>query len=393
MIKKKIDLFTFPVLFVLLLPFFKPALIGNYGTLNSIFLLWKIISIIIIVYVSRSSYYFTKNDIYIGSLILFFIIYLFNNFVNKCNVIELINTFVSILTLILFIRFLVQKKQYYLLLKVLAFISLIICFLQFVSIFVINIQHFLINDNTVPTYLLGPDNYSAFFMIPMITIILFYDTTKTNGKVSKLGWSVLIIYTLTNIYMKSMTAAAVGAIYIILILIYKKNMKFLEYLSLKNLLLVFMLLLILIIVFDIQNIFSMLLENFLGKGTTLNSRTIIWDLSLEQIKNNIFFGCGDFSNYDLFQNYVLYGTTHAHNMLLELLLRTGLIGTICYLHFLYYTIERKFKQLCASSGYILVIGMVAFIVLSFMDFYINIPMFYCLIILIYYQENILKKSN
>jgi len=76
------------------------------------------------------------------------------------------------------------------------------------------------------------------------------------------------------------------------------------------------------------------------KGLSLSSRTFIWGDALNIIKENLFFGRGSFTNAEI-SSYILYGTTHAHNIILELLMRTGIIGTVAYLIFMLYPLKPR----------------------------------------------------
>ena len=70
-------------------------------------------------------------------------------------------------------------------------------------------------------------------------------------------------------------------------------------------------------------------------GQTIQNRILIWELSLDQLKDSILFGHGFLSYMHIIKGMPgAYFTTHAHNIILEPLLSFGIIGTITLLVFL-----------------------------------------------------------
>ena len=127
--------------------------------------------------------------------------------------------------------------------------------------------------------------------------------------------------------------------------------------------------------FQIQQMLAELLTS-LSKGVTLNSRTYIWDHALYLIKERPFFGHGTFTDEQLYEQYVLYGTSHAHNLLLELLLCAGVVGTVGYLVFLLGFASSKGKAGRNKASIVLIVGLLGQLLLFFMDYYPNITVFY-----------------
>ena len=68
---------------------------------------------------------------------------------------------------------------------------------------------------------------------------------------------------------------------------------------------------------------------------------------------------------------------HAHNLILDLLLKSGIIGTISYLYFYLGFLSKYFRKALKSSGFILVITLIGYFVLSMMDDYPFMPYIYC----------------
>ena len=106
---------------------------------------------------------------------------------------------------------------------------------------------------------------------------------------------------------------------------------------------------------------------------------------MDLIKQKPLLGWGNLSNEQIL-NYALYGTEHAHNIILEILLRTGGIGLISYIWFAI-SPSKKLKKVLKSKAYYLLATQVCFWGLSIMDCYPLIQIQYCMMGLLYcWQE-------
>lgn len=75
--------------------------------------------------------------------------------------------------------------------------------------------------------------------------------------------------------------------------------------------------------------FEKFLPRILQADGTFDNRVMIWDLTIESIKQTPWFGRGFFTYYKIsLGNPAAYQTTHAHNIFLESLLSFGIIGSI-----------------------------------------------------------------
>ena len=77
-----------------------------------------------------------------------------------------------------------------------------------------------------------------------------------------------------------------------------------------------------IVFFRIQNVFSFIIVNLLGKDLTFTGRTKDWDMALELIPSKIFFGHG---MMDQSTEKSILGDVFCHNGVLEQLFRGGII--------------------------------------------------------------------
>lgn len=154
---------------------------------------------------------------------------------------------------------------------------------------------------------------------------------------------------------------------------------------------------ILIYVFDFQNIFyAFLTSNLLAKGgeyygITLNSRTIIWKYAINLIEKRPLLGYGVLSD-EAIKNYALYGTDHCHNIFIEILFRTGIIGCVCYFYYLFKPFKSMMIKKEDKEFQILLIVMIALLVIGFMDYYPMLSYIYLFYAIVYSEKNFREKK-
>ena len=362
-------------LILILIPIFKPVGITIIDNINKIFQVWKIASICIMsIYIFKNR----KNNKYEYSipLVIFWVIYIITSFIYKGDYVDIINNGVTSILLICFIKEEFNKEKKYIL-KSLKYIFMLYLTLQLYSMIKINIS----KNYDKFIYFLGEDNYSAFSIIPMITIVLFIQYLEKE-QISIVSLFFIGILTMLYMFVKSYTASLALIILLLFILLLKFNINVLKYFSIRKTYILLIILLIMILLFNIQDLFSTIL-NDIEKGITLNSRTIIWNNAIELIKQKPLFGYGSLSEEKI-NDYYLYGATHAHNIILELLLRTGIIGTFNYLMFIDKSVKNIYKRGKTSKEVsILILGVISYLILSFMDFYPILQYQYCLYAILY----------
>lgn len=381
-------------LILLLIPIFKPIGLTYYTSINNIFQILKIISLFIMIFsiIKDIKGNEKKKYFYIIYLGVFWIIYIINSFIYRGNYLDILNNAITSVVLLIFIKkeFDYDKGNLF---KAFKFIFNSYLILHILSVGIINTIHIGIFDSeSGTTYFLGKDNYSAFITIPMVTISLFINYVEKR----EISWNyVIMLFILTLCYAltQSYTALLALSCFSVFIILLKFKVNLLKYISIRKTIILVIVLLFLISIFNIQNVFEYFLNN-IGKGITLNSRTIIWKDAIELIKEKPLLGYGDLS-IDKINDYYLYGASHAHNFVLELLLRTGIIGTICYMLFLDKSVKYIYKREKTDMKIsILILGVISYILISFMDFYPILQYQYCLFGILYcYSEKVNKEEK
>lgn len=366
----------------LFIPFFKPVSLIIYSRINSFFLIWKFVSLaigLIIIYNEYKGKIITyKKDLWFNGLFLFFLIYLINCFSISKEFLTIVSNFLTIFELLILLSNRSNIKKNKNMIIAIDFIFSLLLLLQILSVLYIKSGHILFevieNDYT---YFLGTDNYSAFATIPMLGVVLFaeYNNFTVFSKLKRIFFCLGLC--VTYVYTGAVTAALVTFFVVFVYVISKYNKVLLTYFTIKRVILLSFIILFLIMAFDIQNYFLWLLKlvGKSAKATTLNSRTIIWSRAFNLIKHNFLFGIGELTEQQI-NNYVLYGMGHAHNIFLDLMIKTGLVGTIGFLFFYSGILAKYSKVALKNSGFILVITIIAYFILSMMDDYPFMPYIY-----------------
>ena len=384
----------------LLIPFFKPVGLATISSFNSSMQIWKVVSIVLllIVYSPRgiNRRLIRKNKGIIG-FVIFGIIYLANCIRFGNNYSNILNNLITDCVLMYLIIFtsVIRKKKIDAFMSALNYLFIFWIIVHSLSIFAVRAGVLHLSDGSSGDYcyIFGTDNYSAFAMIPMIVVscyIMRLKNIKRNYVIKSISLCALV--TVGYIYVRSISAATACILLLVFQVFSGQWKKILKHITVNKTLLFLTIILFLIIRFDIQNYFLHFIAEVLGKGekaTTLNSRTIIWSMAIDLIKSKPLLGYGAFSQ-EMIDDYILYGIDHTHNLLLELLIRTGFVGTIAYFGFLIMPLKKNYKKLLRSKSNILVCGMIIFLVLSFMDVYPLMQYQYVLFALLYCWENIEK---
>lgn len=384
----KIDILTV-VSIIIIIPLIKPVgLTYNNHVINYILQFWKLLSVLLIISIiikntsslSRSS---IGNKILkrgLVGLFVFELIYLFNTIIRGVDFFDLLNNCITCQLLLVYIGLMSRKGNRKSLNKSIDYVFSFYLICQ-ASSMILERVHFVwlkAYDGT-PTYFFGPDNYSAFMIIPMLGVLLFLGC-EDKGRIRFRRKDIILLLVLTICYIWTGSVTAACSLLILcfaLFMIYLNKITSKAY-SIVGLIVLFIIAFLLIMGLDIQTLFLGFLK-IIGKGEdgiSLNSRTFIWESAIRIIKEHFLLGIGELSECEV-SNFALYGTGHAHNIILELMLRTGIVGLISYLFYMLYPFIRYRRFFLCSKNSILLISIFVYLILSFMDFYplIQAPVF------------------
>ena len=382
--------FNSMALFLILVPLFKPAGLGQIPVLNLLFQLGKAASLVIILILllgNLRKYRFNMLEL---SIAIFWVSYAIGCYQSESGYDTVLNYSMTSLALLMLFKIEASSGQIRDLLNVLWWIFTPLLLLQAASLVVVSQGVILFPSDYTHMYLFGEDNYSAFMVLPMMTMVLYSDSVN-DGKgqwkhrITMLAFlSVLIAY----VYVQSV-AASLGFLLMGLCYVGKDKLgTFVHCLTPKRIAIVFLALLMLVLVFHVQDFIGQIVSSFLDKNIfTLNSRTTIWSQAEGLIASKPLFGWGD----GLTEAMIWGG--HAHNALLQLLTACGVVGTCSFFLYVGLAYIDAGRALVCGPGSILVGALAAMAVLSFFDFYIGISALFCLIAFVAVVPGALETEN
>lgn len=332
--KKKINISK--ILFaILLIPYLEPLLFKEeqFEIFDTIYTYMKIVCLAIIIYCFVRYNYpkikITKCSMLILVLELFTF---FTTIYNNGDIVKFCGPAVSIIALTLLTEtfFRILKLDYFRIIRNELFILTIINI-----IFQIKFPYGILPEINF----LGIDNRLVFFYIPLIVFSGIYDYYNEN-KISKFTLVTMIITLWSTIRLWAV-GGFLGLILISGIILLNKFAKMLKKLSLKKLIILIILINILVVFLQIQKYFEFLIVDVLHKDLTLTGRTYLWDWAIESIKQKTLIGFGIQSDEYLLNIY--YWVAHPHNMFLNYLTTTGIIGFCLYMMILFVTARESGK--------------------------------------------------
>ena len=374
------------IIFIVLLTYLKPFNVSLIPMLNALYSIAKIIAtFVLLLYIVKENISLTKASKWCLAFLGCWTIAILINGNMKNN----IQTLLSILGM-LFLFNVMRKKTngINIILKYLSYISKIYILLQFYTIVV---GHPVLANARVSfdKYFLGSDNYSAFILIPLSGFILS-ERLINERKIKIWDYFFFIIAFLCLLIPRSWAGIfAYGAFMVLLF--FRKSDFLKKIVNVRSVFIIIILLLLLVIGFNFQTHFEKILNVFGKVG--MNSREIIWPKAISAIMQKPILGYGMLTDAQI-SSYILYGTTHTHNIILEFLMDSGIIGS--FFAFMWFqssvTVKKRLLKNDVITG--LLYCIVAYLLCATLDFYIALIYFWVLIMLfdsikntIYEREN------
>lgn len=179
-------------------------------------------------------------------------------------------------------------------------------------------------------WFLGYRNIQSWTLLPVATLLIIRALWKF-GKLDRWTYSDLTVIFLTLILIKSATSWIGTFVYLVVAgiawICYKKHKMMPKIINLFDGLLITGVFFVGIILCKLQFVFEPIIVNVLHKDITFTGRTVIWDMTVEYVKEHWLTGAGyltitDFRN--LFPDNV-YSYAHPHNYVLSLMVQGGII--------------------------------------------------------------------
>lgn len=248
------------------------------------------------------------------------------------GVLDIVNNF-RIINIVLLINICIKKYPKALLSSMASLFSIYII-LNFLTLIVFS-------DGLTKTSLgseiwfLGIANQFGYFLIPAISIIMLNSWFKYN-KITVLTWLYSCIALLSVMIVWSATAI-VSLIIVIIISYILQSKNIGKLINFNLLLMVYGVFWFVLVKFNSITIFQKVIVDLLEKDLTLSYRTEIWQSVFEELPKSIYYGFG--INSEVRAGIVT--DFAAHNMILQILLDSGIIGLFLFISCLFYVGNKK----------------------------------------------------
>ncbi len=338
------------ILFFLIIFLLKPVGIETINpTINTIMNVFKLISIgyIMLIYIANIMTRKIKVNIYIKLMAIIELISIITCIINNMS---FYNAFVFWHSILCFMLLFELYKSYYKnFMKTLELVLII----YIISNFIYSVINF--NNITIQTnYILGKKNMLILYIFPYLYILLMNNVINSKNKIN-IKNIIMITICFISIYFSTSSTSIVACWILVIYYLFSKFWIFRKIVSLikaRTILIFMIIFFFLIVVFQVQNNFQYLIIDVLGKDLTFTGRTIIWNRTIEMIKENIW-GYGWDSLITNVPSMLVYISEfteigHAHNLILNIAFKSGIIAAIIYLIYMY-LIAKKIDKMDESE--------------------------------------------
>lgn len=226
-------------------------------------------------------------------------------------------------------------------------------------------------------YFLGHDN-ASFFVVFASQIFAMINCIDKNGRLTKGTVIFWLFVDSAFIYVSSAAAsAAVVLLWAYVLFFYKKAPKVFNFGTYITAVLV---LFFSVVVFRLHTYFPFIVEDVFHKNMTLSGRTILWDRAVSFIKRSPLMGYGQEPQMVLLEKF---GISHVHNIILEILYKSGAVGLGLYAVIITMAGKKLMKYRGNRINDITAFTIFLFFIISMVDYYESKYVMYGIIILAY----------
>ena len=218
------------------------------------------------------------------------------------------------------------------------------------------------------------DNGSLFYFLPVLACTWYYAITKHSRRMLLYACLLSAVTELMYIKLWSVSAMVTIALFLVatLYIIIRSPHRYIFGMSPRRAVLLGFSIPVFLVLFGSNQSFT---ELFMQFGKSLGSRTLIWTRSLQAISENLVLGNG----VELgITTTMRIGINHCHNIVLQILYASGLIGILIVLLFVLVAIPTN-RHLASSADYIILISIFVLQLASSFDWYVYmIPQYFLL---------------
>lgn len=365
---------NFMIYLICLLPFLEMPRFGYIQSINSIFLVFKIASALIVVLLVLKYRNINKLNSFI---IVYCFIIIISTIINKGEIFNTISDAIGIIVPFFLIDIYLNKLSLRQLLLPIVVILTIYASITSIQILKVPFNIFVVHglrdnytslfyDQYGPVFALGDTKRFSFMILPLVTFMLLLNKNFKKSFFCK----ICTVY-ICSISMFILTYCwAVSAMIMLTILIFtyifleiNKNYFITKIINAKIFFYLYIILNILLTMTSFVDKFGTLLAVF-GKSITLSGRTYIWQRGIEYIKLKPILGYG--VNTELTMNR-FWNLVHLHNYLINCLYIGGIILMVTILYILYMLQKKLSSNISLDSAKILSAAYIGFLILSLTD--------------------------
>lgn len=339
-----------------------------FTPLLAVYKLFHYISFLIILLLFIKNKKFSKIIIY---MLIYLAILFFSSILNGQQCSQVINYVVTIVSLCLITDYGIRNhtKEY---LTALAIILNFLMIINFITIIFYPSGMYINSTGYKQNWILGYKNSHILYLLPCVTVN-FILSFKRKGYLVLKDYLIFIICFVSTIIVNSSTGI-VGLLIILLYFIFKKIVEKLNFFNGFSSLFVYLLSFVSIIVLKLQNLFKFLIVDILKKDLTFTGRIYIWDSVLESIKIKPLLGYG---NVTYQYNKYIFTT---HNVILDVLYRSGIIGFLSYSLILFETCGKIYNNRKEEVSKFLSIILLVYFVMMLTEAY-NINYYFFILVI------------
>lgn len=333
---KKSNLKFILIILFLIIPFFELPLLNKYFPIfNQILKYWKILSFILITIIYLMQ---RKKSKIIAYIIIYIIILAISTLINTGDYLYLASLSVGILSMSLIFDYGLNSKYKNLFLRIITnYLFMLLSINLFLIILYPNGMYTATDTNYIQNWLLGYKNSLILYIYPCLLSSIIYSYINKN-KLNFLS-KVVFIVSFISALLAGTSTTLFGLMFIGFYLVFNKMFINNKIFSIKNYVILYIIMYFSIIVLRVQNWFKYIIVNILRRDLTFTGRVYIWDYVINFIKTKPFIGYGVENISYRFMKTKVWQSFHAHNFILEILYKTGMIGLILLIIIIYKTLR------------------------------------------------------
>lgn len=272
---------------------------------------------------------FTDRKLETALLVVFWIISMITSVVYGKRIDILIGIAVLFAIVVLkFITYAMTKRAFHAILAAFCIMS-IMCFIVAVcqKLIIVNTEH----GPRFSSTFTNPNIYST--VIEIVVLVAMYCYMVSRGKKEKLFYVFVLLLNIVGLYLCQSRMAFIAIVLSLPIM-----------LSVLNKRLLFSYILTAVLVFTA---IVLLFRDFLPRASDIAKdfrlRWEIWENAVDEFKHHPIFGQGYLPYWRIYSDYAIEGHKHAHNLLLEMLMSFGIVGTGLAVSFFIINIAKLYR--------------------------------------------------